>query len=257
MRNLAAEFERARALARAACAPQPVLTEADVAKLPPPVQRHVRRCGALGRPRPVLLQWLFDAEMVRKPGQAGLPGVAEQFDRFDIPQRVFFMRSKMFGLPVAVLHRYEGTQASMTVRLASLFNVVDLHSDELARTETVTLLNDLVFFAPAWLVDPRLAWRAVDERRADVTFSNGAHRVGATLHFDDRGDLVNFTSEDRSMLQDDGSFKRVRWSTPTRGYRDFDSLRLPSAGEAVWHLHDGPEGDFVYGRFTLRSFSAR
>jgi hypothetical protein len=287
MRNLAAEFEGVRASARSAtaAAPRAVLRESDIAGLPPPVQRHVRRAlaltvaaprsvlregdlaplpapvqrhvrrsGALGRPRPALLQWVFDAEMVRKPGQPGMPGVAEQFDRFDIPQRVFFMRSKMFGLPVAVLHRYEGTHASMTVRVASLFNVVDLHSDELARTETVTLLNDLVFFAPAWFADPRLSWRAGNELRAEITFTNGPHVVHAALLFDDAGDLVNFTSDDRSQLQDDGSFKRFRWSTPMRGYREFDGLRLPSAGEAVWHL---PAGDFVYGRFMLRSFSAR
>jgi hypothetical protein len=256
MRNLITEFENARANARSATATasRVLLSEADLAALPPPVQRHVRRTGAIGKPRPALLQWVFDAEMVRKPGQAALPGVAEQFDRFDMPQRVFFMRSKMFGLPVAVLHRYEGTQASMTVRVASLFNVVDLHSDELARTETVTLLNDLVFFAPAWLADPRLSWRAVNLQRAEVTFTNGPHVVSAALHFDDAGDLVNFTSEDRSLLQDDGSFKRFRWSTPMRGYREFDGLRLPSAGDAVWHL---PEGDFIYGRFTLRGFSAR
>lgn len=253
--NLPAEFERARAFAQSAVAgaKRPALSEADIAALPPPVQRHVRRTGALGKPRPALLQWVFDAEMVRKPGQPGWPGVAEQFDRFDIPQRMFFVRSKMFGLPVAVLHRYDDTQATMTVRVASLFNVVNVHSDELARTETVTLLNDLVFFAPAWLADPRLSWRAVSQQRAEVTFTNGPHGVSAVLYFDVAGDLVNFTSEDRSMLQDGGSFKRCRWSTPMRGYREFDGLRLPGVGEAVWHL---PEGDFVYGRFALRGFSA-
>jgi hypothetical protein len=255
-RDLAAEFERQRAAARVAAtaSPQRVLSGADIAALPPPLQRHLRASGAIGKPRPALVQMSFDAQMWRKPGQAAMPGVAQQFDRFDRPQRGFFMRSRMFGLPVAVWHHYEGTQASMTVRVASLFNVVDDRSDELARTETVTVLNDMVFFAPAWLADSRLAWRAVDDRRADVTFTNGPHRVSASLRFDEAGELVDFTSDDRSLLQDDGRMARQRWSTPMRALRVFDGLRVPTEGEAVWHQ---PQGDFVYGRFKLTAYEAR
>jgi hypothetical protein len=163
------------------------------------------------------------------------------------------MRSRMLGLPVKVLHHYEGHHASMVVRVASLFNVVDIHSDELARTETVTLLNDLAVFAPAWLVDPRLTWRPVNDRQADVTFTNGPHTITASLWFNDAGELVNFTSEDRGALQDDGSFKYVRWSTPMRAYREFDGQRVATEGDAIWHY---PEGDFVYGRMKLKSYAA-
>lgn len=141
----------------------------------------------------------------------------------------------------------------MVVRIASLFNVVDIHSDELARTETVTLLDDLAFFAPARLADPRLEWRSVDNRRADVTFTNGPHKVTASLWFNDAGDLVNFTSEDRGALQDDGSLKYTRWSTPMGAYREFDGQRVATEGEAIWHY---PEGEFIYGRMTLKSYTA-
>jgi hypothetical protein len=190
--------------------------------------------------------------MVRKPGAADMRGVAEQIDRFDVPKRLFFMRSRMFGLPVKVLHNYAGHAASMVVRIASLFNVVSIHSDELARTETVTLLNDMAFFAPAWLADRRLTWRPVSDRQTDVTFTNGPHRIAASLWFNDAGELVNFASDDRGALQGDGSFKYVRWSTPMRAYRDFDGQRVATEGEAIWHY---PEGEFVYGRMRLTSYT--
>jgi hypothetical protein len=150
---------------------------------------------------------------------------------------------------VAVLHDYEGIRASMTVRVASLFNGVDLHSDALARTETVTLLNDLCIFAPSWLTDPRLAWQPVDDRHADVTFTQGPHRVSARLEFNDAGELVNFISEDRGALQKDGSLRLLRWSTPVRDYREFEGRRVATRGEAIY---DYPEGAFVYGRFVLK-----
>lgn len=34
------------------------------------------------------------------PGKAWMPGRAEQFNRFDVPKRMFFMRSRMLGLPL-------------------------------------------------------------------------------------------------------------------------------------------------------------
>jgi hypothetical protein len=133
---------------------------------------------------------------------------------------------------------------------AEQFDVVDLSSAELARAETVTLLNDLCFFAPSALLGPAFAWAAIDDGHAEVRFVNGPHSVRATLSFDAHGDLVDFSSDDRAALQPDGRLQRMRWSTPMRDFREFDGRRVASAGEAIWHR---PEGDFVYGRLVLRS----
>jgi hypothetical protein len=248
--NLAATYAgRLQAALRQAPALPLVLTEQDIEHLPAPVQRYLRVTGSIGLPRIRNLKILFDAEMFRKAGQAAMRGPAEQFDCFDPPRRLFFMRTRMFGLPVAVLHDYENTGASMVVRIASLFNMVDARGDALARTETVTLLNDLCVFAPSCLTDPQLSWRPIDNQRAEVSFTQGPHRVGATLVFDASGELINFISEDRGALQGDGSLRLVRWSTPVSEYREFAGRRVATRGEAIWHY---PEGDFAYGRFALR-----
>lgn len=224
------------------------LTEAQISHLPTPVQRYLRVTGAMGKPPVQNMQLGFDAEMFQAPGQAGMRGPVQQVNTVHRLRRLFFMRTRMFLLPVMVLHDYHDAQASMTVRLASLFNVVDLHNEALARTETVTVLNDLCFFAPSNLVDPRLVWQAVDEQHVRVSFTNGPHQVSAELVFNDAGELVNFISNDRGALQRDGSLRLLRWSTPMRDYREFDGRRVPTQGEAIWHY---PEGDFVYGRMVL------
>ena len=142
----------------------------------------------------------------------------------------------------------------MRVRLAGLVNVVDASGPELTRTETVTILNDLCFFAPSRLIDPRLSWTVVDDTRARVVFTLGPNTVSAELVFNEKGELVDFVSEDRGMLQKDGSLRVLRWSTPLSTYRDFDGWRLASEGEAIWHL---PEGPFTYGHMRLTRFEAR
>lgn len=226
------------------------VTEADIATLPPSVQQHLRRSGAIGRPPVRCVQIVYEAEMKSGPDKPGLPGPAWQFDLAAPPwRRLFFMRSRMAGLPIEVLHDYAGSAASMRVRVARLADVVNQHSDELARTETVTLLNDLCFFAPTALLSGAFAWRTVDAAHVEVEFTNGPYRVAAVLEFDAAGDLVDFASEDRSVLRPNGRFERLRWTTPMRDHRTVDGRRVPMRGEAIWHP---PEGPFVYGRFVLR-----
>ncbi|MDH5330586.1 MAG: hypothetical protein OEW27_11625, partial [Aquincola sp.] len=122
--NLAAEYAtRLRAaLQQVPPAPGAALSAADAAALPAAVQRHLHRSGAIGQPPVRSFHIVYDAVMSRQPGQAGLPGRAEQFNVVQPVRRLFFMASRMAGLPVAVLHDYAGTEASMQVRLARLFS---------------------------------------------------------------------------------------------------------------------------------------
>jgi hypothetical protein len=230
------------------------LTEADIAHLPPPVRRYIALTGSIGRPVVTEITLRFDATMYDAPGASGMAGPVAQFERFDLPRRLFLMTARMKGLPVAVLHDFHSDQASMRVRLAGLVNVVDISGPELTRTETVTILNDLCFFAPSRLADPRLTWTPIDDTRAKVSFALGPNTVSAELVFNAAGELVDFVSDDRGMLEKDGSLRILRWTTPMSTYRDFGGWRLASEGDAIWYL---PEGPFTYGRMRLIEYEAR
>ena len=248
--NLPAEFARMlkQELGSDTARPHPVVTEQSLAALPDPVRRYVLQSGAVGKPRPASLVVTYDAQMFSKPGAPAMTGVALQYDRFDPPKRLFFLPTSMAGLPVKVLHNYDGTAATMKVRVAGLYTMVDAGGPEFSRAETVTLLNDLCLFAPAWLTDPRLTWTAIDDHTSGVTFTNGPHTVRATLHFNAAGELVNFTSQDRGEVAADGTLTAKLWLTPLRDYRDFHGLRAASYGEAIW---SEATGDFAYGKFTV------
>jgi hypothetical protein len=230
------------------------LTEADIAHLPPPVRRYIALTGSIGRPMVSEITLRFEATMYDAPGAAGMTGPVAQYERFDLPRRLFLMTARMKGLPVAVLHDFNRDQATMRVRLAGLVNVVDIAGPELTRTETVTILNDLCFFAPSRLVDPRLTWTPIDDTRARVSFALGPNTVSAELVFNAADELVDFVSDDRGMLQKDGTLRILRWTTPMSTYRDFGGWRVASEGDAIWHL---PEGPFTYGRMRLIEYEAR
>lgn len=178
-----------------------------------------------------------------------MPFEATQHSFVGGPIRLFLMRARMRGLPVQAFHRYEGGRATMRVRLGGVLPVADASGEVMDVSETVTVLNDMCLLAPATLLDPRIAWTALDGRSALARFTVDAHTVSATLHVGDDGLLTNFVSDDRSRASDDGkAFTRMRFSTPVREYREFDGLRLPAFAEARWQ---GPGVDFAYGEFRL------
>jgi hypothetical protein len=153
------------------------------------------------------------------------------------------------GIPFRALHIYAKEQASFQVAVANLFKVVDISGDELTKAETVTVLNDMCIFAPGSLTDKRLSWKEIDSSSCEVTLTNGRFRVSAVLYFSAAGELINFVSDDRSALQDDGTMKQVRWETPVSDYKEFEGRRIPTVGKTIWKY---PEGDFTYGVFTLK-----
>src|SRR5262245_13260804 len=127
----------------------------------------------------------------------------------------------------------------MRAKAAALVPVVEMSGNEMTESETVTMFNDMCVMAPATLIDRAIAWEAVDERTARARFTNAGQTIRAELSFNDRGELTDFSSDDRFQIAPDGSVKKVRWSTPLGGYRSFGPARIASGGEARWHEADG------------------
>lgn len=224
------------------------VTEADLAPLPPVVRNYLRRAGVVGKPRVCNLRLEFRAEMRASPDAPWMSARALQYSFFAPRARFFFMHARRSVVPFDVFHRYADDSATMEVRVAGLFPVVRLSGDEMTKSETVTMLNDICVFAPAALVTPGLSWEDVGGGQVRVGFENAGHHVSAVLSFDAAGELVDFTSDDRSMAEGD-HMRRLPWRTPLGAYHDFDGFRLASRGDACW-IDAGRT--WTYGRFTLR-----
>jgi len=231
-----------------------VVTETELEPLPAPVQRYLRATGAVGQARVYNFRARWTGRIRSDASAPYMPIAAEQVNTLGVDsQRFFKMTATMKGLPVDIYHRFVGADATFRVRLLSLFPMVNAQGPELNRAETVTLLNDLCLLAPAALLDPALTWQPLDEHRARVTFTRGAQTVRAELRFDDAGELVDFTSDDRLRAAPDGrSFTRTRWSTPAGSYREFGGRRVTSQASALWHA---PTGTFAYAELALQDIT--
>ncbi len=223
-----------------------LLSEADIATLPNPVQKYIRYTGAVNKPKVKNMKIEFDGEM-RDKGKDFFKFKSAQYNFFDDPTRLFFMKAKIYGLPVPGYHCYQNENASMQIKLLGLFNVVNIKGNIMNKAETVTVFNDMCLMAPASMIDKRIEWTPIDSLSAKATFTNGVDKISAVLYFNEQGQLINFTSDDRYAVTD---MKQYRFSTPVKDYTQMNGRNIWKYGETIWHY---PDGEFVYGKFTLKS----
>jgi uncharacterized membrane protein YphA (DoxX/SURF4 family) len=253
--SFASTYKRhaAQALTRTdGSASAPLVTEADLARLPEPVQKYLRFTGSVGKPRVQNFHAVMTGGMAQSPGAKPLPFTAEQYSFYGERARLFFMRSALYGIPFEGLHEYRGADATMKIDVGSVAQVVDARGQKMNQSETVTMFNDMCFLAPATLVDPTIAWEPIDARSAKATFTNGAETISAVLSFDDAGRMVDFYSDDRFMSADGKTYENYRWSTPISDYREFDGRTIASRGRAIWHM---PQGDYSYITFDIKDIA--
>ncbi len=221
-----------------------IVSEKDIENLPVPIQKYLKYVGVLGKPKIETAKAIFKGEM-REKGKDWFAFTSEQYNFFENPTRLFFMKAIFKGLPTQGYHFYKDEEASMLIKLLSVFPVVDIIEPEMFKTETVTYFNDMCLFAPAALIDERIEWQTIDDRSVKATYTNKKATISAILYFNEKDQLINFISEDRMEVNSNQS---VPFSTPVTKYGTINGYNLPIAADAVYQF---PDGDFVYGKFYL------
>jgi hypothetical protein len=246
--SLRAEYERDVASRVSASSDGTLVTDADLAHLPAPVQRYLRAAGVVGQPRVHNFRVRMHGRIRSGRDARWMPLRAEQYNVVRPAARMFYMTATMLGIPAQGYHRYVDASATMRVKAAALVPVADVGGAEMTQGETVTFFNDMCLMAPATLIDPAIQWESIDARTAAARFSNAGHTIRAVLSFADSGELVNFTSDDRYLLESDGTLRALRWSTPMFESRRFGAVQLPWRGEGRWH---DPAGEYAYIELTI------
>lgn len=229
-----------------------IITEADLAPLPEPVQRYLRYAQVLGKRRVRCVKVRQKGLMRMSPTQKGMPIEAVQYSTLaGQVSRMWYARAKMG--PFALLtgyDRYDNGSGHMLMRLLSMFPVVDVDGPEVDLSALIIFVNDMVMWPTAFLSD-YIHWEPVDAMTARAQVNLHGKQFSAELRFNDIGELVDFITEDRYRSVGK-TYQQGKWSTPFRRYHEVSGLRIPSEGEAIWHL---PEGDFPYIQLAIGEVS--
>ena len=129
--SLRAEYEAdVQRYASNATALSPV-TEADLAHLPPPVQRYLHVAGVVGQPRVSSFHVRMHGRIREGAQHRWMPLRTEQYNAVRPAARLFYLTATMFAIPVHGYHRYVGASASMRVKAAALVTVAAADGPEM------------------------------------------------------------------------------------------------------------------------------
>ena len=227
-----------------------LITDAYLEGLPETAQRYLRFMKVVGRPRDWSFCLSFIGRFRRRRDEAWMKCETWQYNS-RIVTRIFHIRARIAGLlPVLARDTYVHGRGRMLIRLLDLVTVGDGIGEEFDIGELVTYLNDGIMIAPSMLLVPEVRWSPVDASSFDVALTNHGRTVTARVFVDERGAPTDFSTTDRFCAKPEDPKKLVgaRWTTPMEGWQEIKERRLPTRGQAIWHL---PEGPFSYADFTL------
>jgi hypothetical protein len=232
--------------ARATDGPPTVVTEADLAGLPAPVQRWLGSAGIMGTERPHTVRLKQQGRFRQKPGQPWMPIAVEQYYTTDPPGFVWVGTITMApGVFILGRDKYVAGRGEMDIRVLGLLRVVQAHGPEFDQGGLVRYLNELMWF-PAAALSPHITWEGLDATSARATMSYAGVSASATFSFTDAGDPTTMVAEKYFPVA--GGFELTPWTTPISAYGAFHGVRIPAEGEAVWKL---PSGDFPYAHVRI------
>jgi hypothetical protein len=226
-----------------------LISENDLDHLPTIVNKYLIQSGVVGTERLVNMRIRFEGRIRSKPEDSWMNFSSEQFNFFDNPTRIFYIKASKMGIPAKVLHLYKDEKASMVVKLFGLIKIVDARGPEMNQGETVTVFNDMCCMAPATLIDKSIQWEIINPLTVKARFTNGKITISATLLFNENGELLNFISNDRFETADGKTYKNYPWSTPVKESKVINGIRVCSSASTIYHR---PENDFCYGEFLLK-----
>jgi hypothetical protein len=228
--------------------------EAELAGLPPPVQRFFRAALKPGQP-------IVGALSLEQQGSFNLSAEAEKWKPFTATQRVITRRpgfdwdariEALPGLPVRVHDAYIGGQGHLHAALFGLFTVARQRGDDaIALGELMRYLAEAAWYPTALLPSQNVRWASVDANSARATLDDGGLSVSLLFSFNAQGLIDTVRAEARGR-----TVGKQTLATPWQGrfwdYAERQGMQVPLHGEVAWLL---PEGARPYWRGEITALA--
>lgn len=226
-----------------------LITEQDIAGLPPPVQRYFRAVGYVGKAHTMNMRLSWKQMRLKRSHDADWMDLScQQFNSVASPMRIALMKGHIAGfIPFEGRDKYQEGHGSMRIQAAKVFTVGNSTGTTMDTSGLVTVLSEGLM-APSYALQGYMKWQPVDDRTARAELTHNGLTVSGTFHFNEKDELIRFDSDDR--WQDGTPPRRLPWSATFEDARDMKGIRFPTHISATWHE---PGGDLTYVEATLES----
>lgn len=216
----------------------------DFTHLPLLIQKYVKNCGYIGTPKAASMKTEFYkvAFLMKRQG----PTINIDYSVYNLvtkPCRIAFIDSSMFGVPFEGYDYYIdgiGGMKGVLGKAITLFHQKGAHMD---KASLVTYLAES-FFSPNIFLQDFITFETIDEYHLKAVINYKDTVASGIFEFNESGEMIKFTSNDRGNVATDGTIISVPWTAACGKYREnADGLRVPTTFQAIWNYSDG---DSIY-----------
>ena len=216
----------------------PIPTQEDMAHLPAIVQSWLKRSGVTGQEiaQQVWLQQI--GQMKTKPDGQWMPFEATQ--RFNVQQPAFVWDTKVSMGPFLYLvgrDQYYRGAGDMTIKLLSLFKVVDEGSNDKINTGTMLRFLSETCWFPSAALSPYISWTAIDSTKAKATMHYEGMSVNGTFSFSEAGDFLSFSAQRYFGGGEEATLEK--WLVEAVDHKTLGGYRIPYQSKVTWQLASG------------------
>lgn len=223
-----------------------VVTKEDLKDLPVCVQKWLESSQVVGKEKIRTVRLKQKGLMRTEPQKPWMPFEAEQYFNVERPGFIWFANVKAAPLThIAGRDKYYEGKGNMLIKIMSLIKVADGVGEEMDQGALARYLSETMWFPTAALND-YIKWESIDDRSARATMTYQGVTASGVFVFDQQGNPVSFSA--KRYRNQGGKFTLDDWYTPVHEYKEFNGIRIPAEGEAIWKL---PAGDFSYIRLEI------
>ena len=221
-----------------------IFTIGDFENLPPIVQKFISYCGYIGTQKMSFMTAEFrDVAFMQNQNGPALLIDYTQYNFINVPSRLAFIDSSMFGVPFEGYDYYLGGKGGMKGVIGKAIQLFHQTGKEMDEACLVTYLAECMFI-PASLLQGYITFEEINELQVTATIENNGIAVSGIFTFNEAGEMISFATGNRAIAKSDGTFEYVRWSALCSDYQlSENGIKYPAIFQAVWNY---PEDDFVY-----------
>lgn len=220
-----------------------VFTQKDISHLPFPVKRYFYYCGYIGTPKMLTMKAVYkDVEFLFGKGKSAVTIDYLQYNTVKEPARIAYIYSLKNGIPFEGLDSYIAGKGSMKGILAKLFTLFNQTGETMDKASLVTFLSECLIIPNAALQD-YISWEEIDALHAKATINYYGREAEGIFTFNEKGEMISFTTNDREATATDGTSEKVKWSAVFGEYEETEGIKKPTWFQAIWHYDDG---DLLY-----------
>ncbi|MCR8969614.1 DUF6544 family protein [Facklamia sp. 7083-14-GEN3] len=229
---------------------QAPFTLADLAGFPQPIVNYIQKMGYLGKARMNGMQLFFkEADFYldqEKPKMTIDYYVTESSLN---PKRIAYIDSQLYFLKFNGYDVFLNQQSRMQGELLNQINLFKQEGEDLRKGGLLTYLSE-VFLMPSAIFNEAISFKELDSERVLATISIDGYDLQGVFEFNQEGEMVRFTTDQRPHVEADGKVHQRTWVAECLDYQvNNQGVKIPTRFVASWMI-DGKKFDYFDGKIS-------